>query len=295
MTAPIAPAKDSAFSPTSLSAVREWTSTLPPPVVIFNKSHSGSRLLAELVRRSGIYMGAHQNESGDSEDILGLVEYVVEHYYPDFNRLWRGDECPDTELCALIVRAFRRHLGRGEPQRWGWKLCETAYVLPLIDYLFPQARYLHLIRDGRDVAFSDHVPPFNTFWQKIYTDSAGMRYWHGLWFGRMSKLAYRVDPLPYNVQHWINSVTVGRHFGAMLRERYMETRYEDLCLSFDDEARRILTFIGAENDPMAIASLRSSIGTGAIGKFRRRSSWQRLRVEQLARPLLIALGYIPKR
>ncbi len=295
MTAPIASTTDSTSLLTSLCAVREWTSALPPPVVIFNKSHSGSRLLAELVRSTGVYMGAHQNESGDSEDILELVEYVVEHYYPDFNQLWRGNERPDMELCALIVRAFRRHLGCGEPQRWGWKLCETAYVLPLIDYLFPQARYLHIIRDGRDVAFSDHVPPFNAFWQKIYTDSAGMRYWHGLWFGPISKLAYRVDPLPYNVQHWINSVAVGRHFGAMLRERYMETRYEDLCLRFDDEALRILAFIGAGNDALAIESLRSRVGTDAIGKYRRRSSWQRWRVEQLARPMLIALGYLPRR
>jgi hypothetical protein len=295
MTTPSYPSTNSAVSPTSLSEVREWTSNLPPPVVIFNKSHSGSRLLAELVRASGIYMGAHQNESGDSEDMLELVEYVVENYYPDFNRLWRGDQSPDAELCALITRACRRHLDGRQTQRWGWKLSETAYVLPLVDYLFPKARYLHLIRDGRDIAFSDHVPPFNTFWQKIYTNAAGMRYWHGLWFGRMSKLAYRIDPLPYNVQHWINSVTVGQHFGAMLRERYMETRYEDLCLRFDVEALRILSFIDAPSAASAIASLRSNVAQTAIGKFRHRLPWQRWRAERLARPLLMSLGYLRKR
>jgi len=292
MTTPRDPQGNSSVSPTSLSAVREWTSKLPPPVVIFNKSHSGSRLLARLVRTTGIYMGAHQNESGDSEDILELVEYVVEHYYPDFNRLWRSGESPDAELCSLITRAIRRHLDGTETQRWGWKLSETGYILPLVDYLFPQARYLHLIRDGRDIAFSNHVPPFNAFWQKIYTNAAGMRYWRGLWFGRMSKLAYRVDPLPYNIQHWINSVTVGRQFGSMLRERYMETRYEDLCLRFDAEALRILSFIDAPNDMTAIATLRSDVAQSAIGKFRHHLPWQRWRAERLARPLLIALGYV---
>ena len=295
MTTPCALTTGPVASPISLPAVREWTTSLPPPVVIFNKSHSGSRLLAELVRASGIYMGARQNESGDSQDILELVEYVVEHHYPGFNRLWRCDEGQDVELCALITRAFRRHLDGMETQRWGWKLSETAYVLPLLDYLFPQARYLHLIRDGRDIAFSDHVPPFNAFWQKIYTNTAGMHYWHGLWFGRLSKLAYRVDPLPYNVQHWINSVTVGRQFGAMLRDRYMETRYEDLCLRFDVEALRILSFINAPNVASAIATLRSSVAVTAIGKFRRRLPWQRWRAERLARPLLVELGYLRKR
>jgi len=75
----------------------------------------------------------------------------------------------------------------------------------------------------------------------------------------------------------------------------METRYEDLCLRFDDEAVRILSFIGAGKDANAIASLRPRVATDAIGKFRRRSSWQRWRVERLARPLLIALGYLPRR
>ena len=111
----------------------------------------------------------------------------------------------------------------------------------------------------------------------------------------MSKLAYRVDPLPYNVQHWINSVTVGRHFGAMLRERYMETRYEDLCLRFDAEAERVLSFIGASEPGAAIERLRPTIVPTAIGKFRRRPAWQRWRAEQLARPLLTALGYLPER
>jgi len=279
----------------SWPALRAWTSALPPPVVIFNKSHSGSRLLAELVRASGFHMGAHQNESGDAEDVLELVEYAVEHYYPDFSPLWReGADQPD-EACALIARVFHSHLGSREGERWGWKLCETTYILPLIDYLFPRARYLHLIRDGRDVAFSNHVPPFNRFWQKVYTDCAGLRYWHGMWFGPLSKLAYRIDPLPYNVQHWINSVTVGRRFGAMLRERYMETRYEELCLHFDQEALRILSFIEAPDQVEAIDALRARISTAAIGKYRRHPFWQRWRAEQRARPLLTTLGYLSER
>jgi Sulfotransferase family len=295
MTAPLDSVANAALLPASLPAVRAWTSTLPPPVVIFNKSHSGSRLLADLVRSSGIYLGARQNESGDSEDMLELVEYVVEHYYPDFARLWQQGAPSDPGLCMLIAGFFRRHLANRENERWGWKLCETTYALPLIDYLFPQARYLHLIRDGRDVAFSNHVPPFNRFWQKVYTDAAGLRYWRGLWFGPMSKLAYRIDPLPYNVQHWINSVTVGRRFGAMLRERYMETRYEDLCLHFDREALRILSFIDADDKLTTIEKLRPKVVTNAIGKFRRHPSWQRWRTERLARPLLMALGYLPDR
>ena len=68
-----------------LEAVRRAFSHLPGPVVIFNKSHSGSRLLAELVEEAGVFMGAHQNESRDSLDLVELVQHLVLTYYPDYS------------------------------------------------------------------------------------------------------------------------------------------------------------------------------------------------------------------
>jgi len=39
-------------------------------------------------------------------------------------------------------------LGKRPPgARRGWKLCETGHALPVISRLFPEARFLHLIRD----------------------------------------------------------------------------------------------------------------------------------------------------
>jgi hypothetical protein len=54
----------------TLRALRDELQRFGPPVVVFNKSHSGSRLLAGLIAEAGIFMGAHQNESNDSWDIL---------------------------------------------------------------------------------------------------------------------------------------------------------------------------------------------------------------------------------
>ncbi len=109
-----------------------------PPVIIFNKSHSGSRLLAELVEAGGFFLGAHQNDSRDSVDVLELVEYLVCNYYPDYSPLWRNFSPPDFRLAELIKKTFDAHLeGHSAGKPWGWKLCETAYIVPVLDFLFP--------------------------------------------------------------------------------------------------------------------------------------------------------------
>lgn len=276
-------------SPT-LDAFRDAMSGCPHPVVAFNKSHSGSRLLAELLHASGISMGAHVNESWDSLDVLEVVEYLVTTYYPDYSPLWRADLPPDRHLQGLIGRAFASHrlnMSNGSP--WGWKLCETAYILPVLDYCFPGARYVHLIRDGRDVAFSDHKGPDSPFWRKVYFNTDRVRACHGL---RLSAQAYRRRPHEYNALHWVNSIRIGRDFGAMLRERYVEVRYEELCADFEAVSSSLLAAVGAPRAGEAISHLKSQVSAASVGKFRNASAQMLRRVIEIEKPLLLELGYL---
>ena len=158
--------------------------TVGGPIVVFNKSHSGSRLLAALLQSAGVFMGSNLNSSNDALDLLKLIRYLVINYYPDYTSLWQYDRKDET-LVRLIQTTFENHLkkwaGRGT---WGWKLCETTYILPVVDFLFPEAKYIHLIRDGRDVAFSDHRAPHDVFWRKVYFNTGNIVEWRGM---RMDK------------------------------------------------------------------------------------------------------------
>jgi hypothetical protein len=261
-----------------------------PPVVVFNKSHSGSRLLAQLLHHSGISMGSPLNESWDSLAVLEVVEHLVTRYYPDFSPLWRTDLAPDAQLQRLLMSAFASHCsGIDAGAAWGWKLCETTYILPVIDYCFPEARYVHLIRDGRDVAFSDHRGPDTAFWRKVYFNTDRVRECYGL---RLSARAYRRSPHLYNALHWINSVRVGRDFGAMLRDRYIEVRYEHLCSDFEAVSARLLSAVGAPHADVAIAQYRGGVSSASVGKHRRQSARTLSRVIEMQKPLLLELGYL---
>jgi Sulfotransferase family len=259
-----------------------------PPVIVFNKSHSGSRLLAQLLEGSGFYLGADMPSSRDSLDVLRLVEYVVGNYYPDYGRLFRSE---DSVLFALIREVFARHLKSYPGGRWGWKLCETGFILPLLDEVFPDALYLHLLRDGRDVAFSNHIAPRDPFWRKVYFNTDRIKSWRGL---PLSRTTYRLLSPLYNARHWSNSVIIGRAFGSMLGTRYLEVRYEDLVLSFRETSLGLLQFLGVPPDIEVLDEIERSISRSSIGKYRKRSVlWRWLAMQELE-PALSAFGYGPR-
>ncbi len=278
-------------SPT-LDPFRERFSNHRPPLIVFNKSHSGSRMLAELLDSAGVFLGSHLNDSWDSLDVFELVDYLVTRYYPDYSPLWDAGRPADNILAEVLERVFARHLrdadaGMGRP--WGWKLCETVYILPVIDYCFPGARYVHLIRDGRDVAFCDHRGPDREFWRKVYFNTGRIRTFGGL---RLTTLAYRRKSYFFNALHWVNSVSVGRAYGAMLRDRYLEVRYEDLCLNFAATARHLLDQLGIAPPEETLNRLRTGVYGSSIGKHKHRSKSDLREVLRIEKPLLLALGYL---
>jgi hypothetical protein len=276
--------------PLTLDGFRSRSHAWGRPIVVFNKSHSGSRLLAELLASAGIFMGAHVNASWDSLDVLELVEYLVRGHYPDYGPLWQSP-LAGAPAAAVAARVFERHLEgvdrTGTP--WGWKLCETAYALPVIDYCFPAARYIHLLRDGRDVAFCDHRAADDPFWKKVYFNTDRITTYRGM---RLTPQAYRRRSPIFNAVHWVNSVTTGRACGAMLRERYLEVRYEDLCLDFPATARRVLAFAGVSDPEPAIRAMAPRVRRSSVAKHRTQPAALQRQVLSIVKPLLLSLGYL---
>ena len=94
----------------------------------------------------------------------------------------------------------------------GDKTPAFVWEIPLLAAAFPTARFIHVVRDGRDVALAfkalEHRPP---------------------------------DTLPDGVIYWRNHVRAGRRFGEAIPGRYTEVRYEDLL---DDPQRELEKLCG---------------------------------------------------
>jgi hypothetical protein len=105
-------------------------------------------------------------------------------------------------------------------QRWGDKTPDYVEQITEIAAIFPDALFVHVIRDGREVA-----------------TSLAQRAW-----GPASAVA--------GAFWWRRQVTRGRRDGAALpADRYLELRLEDLIADPESQLRRLCAFLGEEFDP----------------------------------------------
>ena len=147
-----------------------------------------------------------------------VVELLARHRrWPDFrldrDELRRRLDSLDPLTPGDALRAFYGYYAdlAGKP-RWGDKTPHYTRKMPLIERVLPEARFIHLIRDGRDVALSlmeVHFGPEDVL-------SAAER-WTS-WIAKARRHAQRVD-------------------------HYLELRYEDLVADPETLLRQICDFV----------------------------------------------------
>jgi len=133
------------------------------------------------------------------------------------------DEIGDTtrlRYADAVGAAFRAYARVQGKSRWGDKTPRYVEHIPLLANLWPEARFIHLIRDGRDVARSYADVPFGP---KTVGKAAT------LWATRVRK-----------------GITDGR---ALEQGRYIEINYEDLVDDAEGETKDICDFLELDFDP----------------------------------------------
>ena len=120
-----------------------------------------------------------------------------------------------VRLRDLVEIVYRWHLEVEGKGRWGDKTPAYIEIVPALAAMFDDAKFIHLIRDGRDVA-----------------KSFQRQGWYGPWMHGY-------------VREWLRAVELDRKLSnTSLNERILRVRYEDLVLQPEATLRRICAFIG---------------------------------------------------
>lgn len=151
--------------------------------------------------------------------------------------------------------------------RWGDKTPDYCHHLPLVRELFPDAQFLHVVRDGRDVAhslFATGFGPKNSYEAAL------------AWRATLDKVRRFRETLPA---------------GA-----FAEVRYEELVNDPVHALGGVARFLGIENTDALVGALAPRLGvqvrSSSVGRWRQRLSWREIECfEAFAGDELTALGY----
>jgi len=127
---------------------------------------------------------------------------------PDLPANWR--DFP-RDLSSVIDAVFRSIARLQNKHRWGEKSPQNIQHILELGKLFQGAKFIHIIRDGRDCAAS-----FQRRWRR--------------------------SP-EYTIYRWKYVVKVGQSQGVKLGNRYFELKYEDITADPEKWLRQICNFI----------------------------------------------------
>jgi len=166
----------------------------------------------------------------------------------------------------FVQALFQEHCRLDGKPRWVNKTPRYVLILPTLRHVFPNLRFIHCVRDGRDAACS-----------------ALTRGW-GL------------DGFKQAAAWWVNSVRAGIEFGRQFPDQYIEVRYEDLLCQSAASIERMLTWVGETGDAADIVTKyqqgKVRIDPSRIGVWRRTLTSEDQKVFQdTAGDMLAHFGY----
>jgi hypothetical protein len=184
------------------------------------------------------------------------------------------------------------------------RFCEktptNALLIPFLARAFPDAQFIHILRDGRDASASLYKQP----WLRLDAARSGKRepggYLHGPWAPWwVEKDRVREFETTSDAHRMIWAWR--RYTEAALRDgpplgpaRYHELRYEDLVTNPREEATRILDFLGISRPSSRKAFLEAAdrAKEGSMGSWKRTfNAAEMAEIEADSGELLRALRY----
>jgi hypothetical protein len=234
------------------------------PVVILGAARSGTTWLHRM-------LSAHPDVAGTETGETWLFPDIAPLWTPDLGAVAGEDHLAAAlrDFCDTLLAAMRDRARPGAAY-----VCEktpaTVWRLPMMARLYPDAYYVHVVRDGRDAALS------------------------------MAESGFADGDLAAAARTWVDAVARVRG-GASELPNFREIRYEDLLAEPARLVAELWDWIGLPATEAATSALADRAGqrvtplepVGEIGtgKWRSLDRRRRRKIHAVAGPMLAELGY----
>jgi hypothetical protein len=184
-----------------LGARKEQRLFTKPPIVLGGCARSGTTMLLAII-------AAHPSIFTIPTEVRAMTNWVP-----------AGPNGTHGYKPTRMDRIYRQILFRRIPKRCH-RWCEKDtinlwYIDKILAYFQDRVKFIHIIRDGRDVVTSKHPKAPDKFW---------------------------VDP-----DRWIKDMKIGLEY--MSHPSVHTLKYEDLVLNFSETVQKLMDFIGEDFHP----------------------------------------------
>jgi len=254
---------------------------VPGPLVIFGTGGSGTRVIARIARQAGYWMGDLVNASGDALHIAAFLDTAIDPYLCHTDWIneaihnpneWFDNDAFESGLRQAVAR--HRKNAPNEKCLWGWKNPRCLLILPLLHSVLPNMKVVHVVRDGRDMAYSKNQNQLDM---------------HGHYLRRCGistdRPRHERSIALWSLVNRAAAVFGQRHLG----HRHQIVRFEDLCKSPETVICRMYEFLNATGPiDAALACVRPPT---SLGRWRRFKSQYRAILTATAAEALTSFGY----
>ncbi len=284
------------------------TDQLRQPIFIIGAARSGTEMLGDLLCRHP------------------AVAYWIEPKY-----IWRyGRPAADSDVreaseasppvSAYIRSRFAAFARRRGKTRFMEKTPSNCFRISFIDRVFPDGLFLHLLRDGRDVAVSAHrkwtsPPSKQGLWRRarsleiparelphyavdLLRETVGRQlhprrgYLWGPRFPGAARVRAERSVLETCALQWRASVEAAlAGLAAIPDGRCLTVKFEELVQAPEPALRRVLAFLRLEPSPELLAFARAHVDPAAAERWRSRPPEEVAAILPLIGPILERLGY----
>ncbi len=279
------------------------------PVIIIGAARSGTNMLRDmLVKLPGV-----------STWPCDEINYIWRHGNARFPHDELPPELATPGVCKYIRNAFRSQTRRNPCRILVEKTCANSLRVDFVDRVVPEARYLFIVRDGRDVvasAMQRWTAPFELMYTlrkarfvpvedlgyyvmryaahrafRLFSPEKRLKSWGPRWEGMQALLATAsLDEIC--ATQWARSVATSERQLEKRAERVLKLRYEAVARQPGEELTRIAEFLSIEADPATLKRATQGISARSVGNWKKSLSCEtQERVMPLLQPQLEAMGY----
>lgn len=195
-------------------------------VFIGGTGGSGTRMVSLFCDKAGYYIGDNVNVSRDAMNVEPLYNKYAKKYI---------ENGPDEEMKECLKVCVKNHINSNTNPLCSIKNPRSLLMLPLIHSVYPNMKFIHVIRNGLSMSFSAHRRFAKKYGDLFVDGDANIDV--SIWSPELA------------MKYWADTNINAYNYGVKyLKSNYLLLKYEELCSKKKDTYGQLVSFLGCSSD-----------------------------------------------